>query len=76
MKSVKEFQGVFIHRDPVDMRKAINGLAGIVEAEGMGNLMGPNLFVFCGKRRDVLKILYFDKSGFALWQGRLKPLGV
>lgn len=72
MKSPKEFSGVFIHRDPVDMRKAINGLSALVQEAGMGDLMGPHLFVFCGKRRDVIKVLYFDKSGFALWQKRLE----
>jgi transposase len=72
MRAITEFQCVFIHRDPVDMRKAINGLSEIVEGEGMGELMGPNLFVFCGKRRGTLKILYFDRSGFALWQKRLE----
>jgi transposase len=35
-------------------------------------LMGPYLFVFTGKRRDVLKVLYFDKSGFALWYKKLE----
>lgn len=72
MKSLSEFEGVYLHRDPVDMRKAINGLCEIVESEGMGELMGPNLFVFCGKRKNTIKILYFDKSGFALWQKRLE----
>jgi len=72
MKAVTEFKGIFIHRDPVDMRKAINGLSEIVESETMGELMGPNLFVFSGKRRDVIKVLYFDRSGFALWQKRLE----
>jgi transposase len=54
------------------MRKAINGLSQIVFEAGMGDLMGPYLFVFCGKRRDGIKILYFDQSGFALWQKRLE----
>lgn len=72
MKSVREFQGVYIHRDPVDMRQAINGLSGIVEAAKMGDLMGPYLFVFCNRRRNLMKILYFDKSGFALWLKRLE----
>jgi len=72
MKALTDFQGIFIHRDPVDMRKAINGLSEIVATEGMGDLMGPNLFVFCGKRRNTVKILYFDKSGFALWYKRLE----
>jgi transposase len=54
------------------MRKAINGLSALVQEAQMGELMGPYLFVFCGKRRDVMKVLYFDKSGFALWQKRLE----
>lgn len=72
MKSIHEFSGIYIHRDPVDMRKAINGLSEIVAASEMGDLMGPNLFVFGGRKRDVIKILYFDKSGFALWIKRLE----
>ena len=71
MKSVQDFKKVFIHRDPVDMRKAINGLSEIVQAS-MGSLMEPHLFVFTGRRRDVIKILYFDFSGFCLWQKRLE----
>lgn len=72
MKSVSDFKGVFIHRDPVDMRKAINGLSAIVEDAKMVQLMGPHLFVFSGRRRNTIKVLYFDRSGFALWQKRLE----
>jgi transposase len=71
MKSPKEFKKVFIHRDPVDMRKAINGLSEIVQSS-MGQLMDPHLFVFAGRRRDMVKILYFDRGGFCLWQKRLE----
>jgi transposase len=72
MKSPHEFKKVFIHKEPVDMRKAINGLSQIVQAEGISDLMEPHLFVFCGRRRNVLKILYFDRGGFCLWQKRLE----
>ena len=33
MRAITEFQGIFVHRDPVDMRKSINGLSEIVEQE-------------------------------------------
>ena len=73
MKAPSEFDGVFIHRDPVDMRRGINGLCDIVFASEMGDLAsGRNLFVFCGKRRHAIKILYFDRSGFCLWQKKLE----
>jgi transposase len=72
MKRPSDFNGVFIHRDPVDMRKAINGLSAIVQSAQMGDLMGAYLFVFAGRKRDLIKVLYFDRSGFALWQKRLE----
>ncbi len=72
MKSPAQFKKVFIHRDYVDMRKSINGLSQIVELASMGNLMEPHLFVFSGKTRTAIKILYFDRSGFCIWQKRLE----
>ena len=72
MKSLNTFKKVFIHRDYVDMRKSINGLSQIVEMASMGDLMEPHLFVFSGKSRATIKILYFDRSGFCLWQKRLE----
>ncbi len=54
------------------MRKAINGLSQIVESAQMGSLMESHLFVFSGKTRSAIKILYFDRSGFCLWQKRLE----
>lgn len=72
MKDVKSFDSIFVHRDPVDMRMGINGLSTIVESANMGSLTGRHLFVFCGRRRDLIKVLYFDRSGFALWQKRLE----
>ncbi len=72
MRDPKFFQSVFIHREPVDMRRGINGLCDLVQGSGMGDLNGKNLFVFAGKRRDSIKVLYFDRSGFCLWQKRLE----
>ena len=72
MRSAKDFQSVFIHTKNVDMRRGINGLSEIVQSAGMGNFSEKNLFVFRGRRRNVIKVLYFDKSGFCLWQKRLE----
>lgn len=71
MKAIAEFENIYIHRAPVDMRKNINGLAAIVEAEMKLNLRTSSLFVFCNGRRTHVKILYFDRSGFALWLKKL-----
>lgn len=70
MKMFVEPKAVYLHREFVDFRKAINGLAAVVEDELP--LMSGSLFVFCNKSRDKLKILYWDKTGFALWQKRLE----
>ena len=72
MKSVADFPKVYLHRGLVDFRKSINGLSVIVE-QAMG--LSPYeaaLFVFCNKRRDKLKVLYWDNTGFCLWYKRLE----
>lgn len=63
---------IYLHRDPVDFRKAINGLAVIVSDVMALAPCEPALFVFCNKPRTQLKVLYWDNTGFALWQKRLE----
>lgn len=72
MKRPEDFVGIFIHRDRVDMRKSINGLSEIVESASMGDLRGAYLFVFSGRSKSTIKVLYWDRSGFAIWQKRLE----
>lgn len=72
MKRPEDFEGVFIHRERVDMRKGINGLAEVVANAGMGEVQGANLFIFSGRRKHTIKVLYWDRSGFALWMKRLE----
>jgi len=55
----------------MDFRKVINGLSVIVD-QAMGlSAFDPALFVFCNKRQDKIKVLYWDQTGFCLWQKRL-----
>lgn len=62
---------VYLCSQFVDFRKSINGLAAIVESELELSVLTGALFVFCNKSRDKLKLLYWDKTGFALWYKRL-----
>jgi len=63
---------IYLHRDPVDFRKAINGLSSIVETSMELSAFDSSLFVFCNKARDKLKVLYWDDTGFCLWHKRLE----
>ena len=72
MKAVSEFANIFLCREFVDFRKSINGLSAIVAADLNLDLKQSALFIFCNKRRTHMKMLYFDRSGFALWLKRLE----
>jgi transposase len=63
---------VYIRTGCTDMRKSINGLSAIVQNEMGHNPFSPGYFVFCNKGKRLLKILYWDKNGFALWHKRLE----
>jgi len=62
---------VYIMPGFVDMRKAINGLSMYIEKNAM-NAFDGSYFVFCGKTRQIIKILYWEVNGFCLWQKRLE----
>jgi transposase len=63
---------VYLALGRTDMRKAINGLSVLVEqAMGLDPFCG-DLFVFCNRRRNIIKILYWDENGFCLWYKRLE----
>jgi transposase len=55
-----------------DMRRSIDGLALVARHVIGQDPMQPAIFVFCGRRRDRLKILYWDVSGFWLLYRRLE----
>ena len=63
---------IFLCTRPTDMRKSFDGLTGLVqECFGQHPLTG-HLFLFLNRRKDRIKILYFDRDGLALWYKRLE----
>jgi transposase len=72
MRMFVDVPAVYLHREPVDFRQSINGLSARVEGEMNLPALSGAVFVFCNRRRDKLKILYWDASGFALWYKRLE----
>ena len=63
---------VYIARGSTDMRKAINGLSILVERRMEHDPFSGHLFVFTNRRRNLIKVLYWDRNGFCLWQKRLE----
>ena len=72
MRPRSDLAEVFLCLEPVDFRKGINGLSILVEGTLALNPFASCLFVFCNRRRDKVKILYWEKNGFCLWQKRLE----
>lgn len=63
---------VYLAMGHTDMRKAINGLSVLVESSMQLDPFSGNLFVFTNRRRNILKILYWHRNGFCLFQKRLE----
>jgi transposase len=72
MKMFVEVNAIYLHRDPVDFRQSINGLAVVVEQAMLLSPFADAVFVFCNKNRDKIKVLYWDQTGFCLWYKRLE----
>jgi transposase len=63
---------VFVRPGVTDMRKQINGLSVLVEQELELDPFEHAVFLFCNRQRRILKAIYWDRTGFAMWMKRLE----
>lgn len=63
---------VFVAIPPTDLRKGYDGLARLVQEAVKQDPLSGHLFVFANRKRDRLKILHWDRDGYAVWMKRLE----
>jgi transposase len=63
---------IYLYHGPCDMRKSFDGLCGLIRSELGADPLSGSLFVFCNRRRTMVKVLYWDLDGFAIWYKRLE----
>src|SRR5947207_15215934 len=63
---------VYLCLTPCDMRKSFDSLQTLVREHLELDAFAGHLFVFTSRRKDRVKILYWDRDGFAVWSKRLE----
>ena len=63
---------VYLAVGATDLRKAINGLSILAQQQMGQDPFGGGYFAFSNKARNRIKVLYWDRNGFCLWQKRLE----
>ncbi len=62
---------IYLHVPPTDMRKSFDGLTGLVRSVFKADPLNGSWYLFLNRRRDRIKILYWDRDGMALWYKQL-----
>ena len=63
---------VYLYGRPVDMRKSFDGLYAIARAAYTQDPTAGDLYVFASRSAALIKVLYFDRSGWCVWAKRLE----
>ncbi len=63
---------VYLCLAPTDMRRSFDGLHALVRDHLQLDAFAGHLYLFANRRKDRLKLLYWDRDGFAIWAKRLE----
>jgi transposase len=63
---------VYLCLTPCDMRKSFDSLHAMVRDHLELDAFAGHLYLFFGRRKDRLKVIYWDRDGFAIWAKRLE----
>jgi len=63
---------IFVATQPVDGRKGVDSLIAIVRSVLSQDPLSGHLYVFFSKRCDRVRLVYWDRTGFAMWTKRLE----
>lgn len=72
MLKLKEGTRIYLATQPVDCRKAINGLVALIVEQFEQPITDGSVYVFYNRYGDRAKCLFWDKNGFVLYQKRLE----
>ena len=63
---------LFLCQHPMSMKKSFEGLSKVIEDLFPGELLSGAFFIFLNRRRDHMKVLFWDNDGFVIWFKRLE----
>ena len=72
MLSLAHTTRIYMHVPPTDLRKSFDGLTGLVRSAFAQDPREGSWFVFFNRRRDRVKLLWWDEDGYVLWYKRLE----
>lgn len=72
MLGISGSAAIFLYQKPIDLRKGFEGLSHVVEQEVGQQVTTGAYFAFLNRKKDRMKVLYWDGDGLAIWYKRLE----